>query len=318
MVCLTSLFCFVSLGGNTYPWSHPTVVVTGISFAIFLGLLIRLESRAVTPILPLVIFHRFPTRNLIFTGFLFSMINYVVSLTSISVWLAIRIATCKADSRTIIKVMYNMPTFFQTVLLESSEDASTHLVVPSISFTVVSAFTAFLISKLKSPAPTFYASQILLVVGATGLVVMATVFPRRDIASWMYNAMLILPAAGASMMAPSALMTLLSLTGDDDHAVVNGGFIMIRSLGVFMATTLSTATVQGSFRASFRKNDSLTRNVSLTILNEALQQCLHLVFQRLEEVRKNVELIGSLGGTLQTQGKSIMLSNALGKKAMER
>lgn len=268
--------------------------------------------------LPLVIFRRFPTRNLIFTGFLFSMVNYVVSLTSISVWLAIRMATYNANSRTIIKVMYNMPTFFQTVLLESSQDASFHLIVPSISFTVVSAFTAFLISRLKSPAPTFYASQILLVVGATGLVIMATVFPGRDVASWIYNAMLILPAAGASMMAPSALMTLLNLTNNDDHAVVNGGFIMVRSLGVFMATTLSTATVQGSFRASFRQNDSLTRNVSLKILKEALQQCLHLVFQRLEEVRKNVDLIGSLDGTLQTQGKSIMPSNGPVKKVMKR
>lgn len=227
-------------------------------------------------------------------------------------------AACKADSRTTIKVMYNMPTFFQTVLLESSQDASLHLIVPSISFTAVSAFTAFLISKLTSPAPTFYASQLLLVVGATGLVIMATVFPRRDVASWMYNALLILPAAGASMMAPSALMTLLSMTDDDDHAVVNGGFIMVRSLGVFVATTLSTAMVQGSFRASFSMNDSLTRNVSLTILEEACPQGLYLVFQTLEEVRKNVDLITSLNGTLQTQCKSIMPSNGLVKKFMRR
>ena len=72
------MFCFLSTGGNLYPWSHPLVIFAGLCFAISLGLLTRIESRAVTPMLPLVIFHKFPIRNLIFTSLLFSMINYLV------------------------------------------------------------------------------------------------------------------------------------------------------------------------------------------------------------------------------------------------
>ena len=148
-----------------------------------------------------------------------------------------------------------MPMFFQTVLLESPEVAGVHIVVPSITFTIVSALTASLISRSKTPAPTLYASQIVLIIGATGLVVMAAVFPKIHVASWIYNLMLILPAAGSSMLAPSALLTLLNLTVPDTHAVVNGGFVMVRLLGIFMAITLSTTVVQGSIRASFALDD---------------------------------------------------------------
>ena len=169
--------------------------------------------------------------------------------------------------------------FFQTVLLESPQDAGVHLVVPSISFTIVSALTASIISRLKSPAPTLYASQIILTIGTTGLVVMAAVFPQHHVASWVYNLILILPAAGASMMAPSALLALLNLTDDDHHAVVNGGFIMVRSLGVLVATTLSTTTVQGSFRASFAMGDYdvPTQKAGPTFLKDALSSTLILI-----------------------------------------
>lgn len=148
--------------------------------------------------------------------------------------------------------MYNAAFFFQAVRLESAGQASTHLAVPSIAFTAVSAVSGTTIARLGTPKPTLRASQMLLLCGALGLVVMATVLPAVGAPTALYNLCLALPALGVGMMAPSALLTLLSLADHSSHAVVNGGFIMMRSLGVFAATSLSSATIQNAFRASER------------------------------------------------------------------
>lgn len=77
---LASLFSFLAMGGNIYPWRHPIIISSGTSFLVFLGLLIRVESKATRPVMPLAVFHKFPMRNLILTAFFFAIINYMVSL----------------------------------------------------------------------------------------------------------------------------------------------------------------------------------------------------------------------------------------------
>ena len=146
--------------------------------------------------------------------------------------------------------MYNTALFFQTVKLEDFETAGARLVVPSVSFTAVSALSAFLIARFKSPRPTLLASQALLVAGVVGLFVMAAVFPAHDVHDAVYSLMLVAPMLGVGMMAPSTVLALLDLTEPDTHAVINGGLIMARSLGVFVATAMSTTTIQNAFEAS--------------------------------------------------------------------
>lgn len=68
----------------------------------------------------------------------------------------------------------------------------------------------------------------------------------------MYDLVLIIPIMGVGMLAPSTVLTLLNMVSSHDHAVANGGLIMMRSLGVFMGTTLSTTVVQNVLRASLR------------------------------------------------------------------
>jgi hypothetical protein len=189
------------------------------------------------------------------------------------------------------QVMYNVPMFFQTVLFESAQDAGLHLVVPSLSFTVVSAITASLIARWKSPAPTLSASQACLALGTIGLLVMATVFPLLPMSRWSYNFMLILPAVGASMMAPSALLTLLNFADSETHAVYNGAFIMARSLGVFIATSLSATTIQNVFLLSF----------DLRNYDDAHKQAI-------QDVRQNINLIYRLEDDLKIKGKHISSS----------
>lgn len=146
--------------------------------------------------------------------------------------------------------MYNTTMFFQAVKLDDTDKAGARLVVPSVSFTAVSALSASIIARVKSPKPTLLASQGLLLVGTTGLFVMAAVFPYHSVHDAVYSLMLVAPMLGVGMMAPSTVLALLDLTDPETHAVINGGLIMARSLGVFVATAMSTTIIQNVFQAS--------------------------------------------------------------------
>ncbi|KAK1633996.1 hypothetical protein BDP81DRAFT_451935 [Colletotrichum phormii] len=126
----------------------------------------------------------------------------------------------------------------------SAGEASAHVVIPSIAFTAMSAVAGTTIARLRTSRPTLRVSQVLLLVGALGLVAMATALPANKASNSLYSLCLIMPSLGVGMMAPSALLTLLSLGEQRDHAAMNGGFIMVRSLGVFIATSLSTTVIQ--------------------------------------------------------------------------
>src|SRR4051812_9688229 len=80
MLLLISLFTFLTTGGNVYPWNHPFVILAGMLFVVFASLFIHVEGRVKKPVLPLYLLLNFPTRNIMLTGFLGSMVNYIVSL----------------------------------------------------------------------------------------------------------------------------------------------------------------------------------------------------------------------------------------------
>ncbi|KAL4974642.1 hypothetical protein BDW66DRAFT_152675 [Aspergillus desertorum] len=154
--------------------------------------------------------------------------------------------------------MYHTTLFFQSVLLESLQQASLHLIIPSISFTIISAITASLIAKQNTPAYTLRASKILLTIGTLGLFVAAALTSARSrMQGAVYNLILVFPTLGVGMMAPSVVLTLLNSCTREDHAVSNGCFIMMRSLGVFTAAALGTTTLQNSFESSISRERGL-------------------------------------------------------------
>lgn len=162
--------------------------------------------------------------------------------------------------------MYNTTMFFQSVLLESAEKAGLRLIIPSVSFTAISAITATIIARTKTPAYTLRGGQFLIVIGTLGLLSMAVLSSsssRTRIPDFVYNLVLIFPTLGVGMMAPSTVLALLNLSTKENHAIVNGGFIMTRSLGVFVAIALGTTTLQNVFEASIFQYgyDEATRKV---------------------------------------------------------
>ncbi|RDW63728.1 hypothetical protein BP6252_11273 [Coleophoma cylindrospora] len=252
------LSLFITLNTGALPWSNKFAILSATSMAIFTTLFLRVEKKAKKPILPLDLLFKFPTRNILVAGFLFSVINYMI--------------------------MYNTTIFFQTVHLESMQAAGTRLVLPSIVFSISSVLSGSLIAKWKTPAYTLCFSQGLLLVGTSGVVVAAGVFSQYKVPSFVYNFMLTLPAFAVGMMAPSTVLTLLNTVSHDEHAVANGSLNMVRAMGVFIATALSTAVSQNVLNICIA-----ARNYDAATLT------------KIKAVRQNVELILSLEEPLRSE-----------------
>ncbi|QQK46894.1 Major facilitator superfamily domain, general substrate transporter [Penicillium digitatum] len=270
LTTLILLFSILTTGGNILPWSHPMVMIFGLSLIVSTGIFMMVEKRAKSPILPLHLFTSSPTRSLMVTGFMFSMINYIV--------------------------MYHTTLFFQSVLLESSQEASVHLIIPSVSFTVTSVITASLITRLKTPAYTLRGSQVLLGMGVLGLcLAIAQTSDHTRLPDYIYNLALSFPTSGVGMMAPSTVLTLLNSSTKEDHAVANGCFIMMRSLGVFVAVALGTTTLQNAFELSLshQKFDDTSRETV-----EQARQKVELILTLPDSIRSTVINAYSTGFTV--------------------
>ncbi|KAL6808556.1 major facilitator superfamily domain-containing protein [Trichoderma camerunense] len=244
LVLVLGLLMFVlGAAGNVVPWTNPFILLASALFPFMVYLLARAEVDAAKPILPPIL-AGFPFRNIMMNAFLLSMINYII--------------------------MYNATFFFQSVLVESATLASTHLVVPSIAFTLISAISGTAIARLETPKPTLQLSQFLLLGGAACLLLMPTLLPSLQTPGVVYSLCLAMPILGVGMMAPSALLLLLGMSNRENHATMNGGFIMMRSLGGFTATSVSTTVVQNIFQRTMRPymvNVEAREKINLARLN---------------------------------------------------
>lgn len=184
--------------------------------------------------------------------------------------------------------MYYTPVFCQTVLLDSPEQASARLLLPSLCFTLVSALTSYLISRTDSPAFTLYSSQPFLVLGTAGLVYMVGTVSKKAVGNVGYTLLLGPPVIGASMLAPSALMTLLNLSRPEDHANVNSSFILARTIGLFGATALGSTVLQNSFKLVIQRRElSSDASKVLHLSNDSYQRLTHgRLFKRFEKMHQ--------------------------------
>ncbi|KAJ2969205.1 hypothetical protein NQ176_g8791 [Zarea fungicola] len=200
----TTLFILgLNLGGNVLPWSHPIVIAAMSTFAVVFPIFLWVESRTVKAIMPLHLITKMPHANLIFSNF---------------------IATFLVNA-----VLFNMPLYFQAVLLTSATTSGLRLVPSSIASSVIGVSTGFLISytrRLKWPlvAGTFFTA-----LGNLGLC-----FLRRG-----------LPAP--SIYSPS------SPAASSEQAVVTSTLLLWRSLGSVLGVAASSLVVQNALLYNLEK-----------------------------------------------------------------
>lgn len=138
-------------------------------------------------------------------------------------------------------VTFNIPLYFQAVLLESATNSGLRLVVPTLFSSAVGTATGFLITwtrRLKFPLAT---GTVFLVIGTTSLSLM-----QRGLPDWSFLLFLIPSNVGIGFMFPATFMSVLAVSDQSEQAVVTSTLILWRSLGMVLGVASSSLVLQNA------------------------------------------------------------------------
>ncbi|KAM4056770.1 major facilitator superfamily protein [Hirsutella rhossiliensis] len=205
----------LNLGGNVLPWAHPLVVTSLVVFALCFPCFIAVESRVAKPIMPLHLIRRSPRANLIFA-------NFIAALVSNSIF-------------------FNIPLYFQAVLLSSATASGLRLVLPSVVASIAGTSTGFAITwsrRLKWPLVT---GTLFYLAGCLCLCLL-----RRDLPSALYLVALVPSSLGQGFQFPGTFMAILACSPQSEQAVVTSTLILWRSLGMVLGVASSSLVLQNA------------------------------------------------------------------------
>ncbi|KAM0323468.1 hypothetical protein ACHAQA_008747 [Verticillium albo-atrum] len=212
---ITFIVLGLNLGGNVLPWSHPFVIASLIIFTIAFPTFLYSQTLATRPIMPLHLIRRSPRANLIFGNFFASFLTNAI--------------------------LFNIPLYFQAVLLTTATSSGLRLVLPSIVSSTAGAITGFLITRtrrLKWP----------LVTGASfflaGAIALASL--RRGWPAAAYLFVLVPHSLGQGFQFPGTFMAVLAVSEQRDQAVVTSTLILWRSLGMVLGIAASSLILQNA------------------------------------------------------------------------
>ena len=191
------------------------MIVSLLIFALTFPLFIWVESHVDLPIMPLKLLLYNPRAGLIIANSLGSII--------------------------INAVTFNIPLYFQAVLLESATDSGLRLVVPSLATTITGVATGFIITYFRTLKSPLVWGTVLLVIGTTALS-----FMRKGLPDWAYLLFLVPSSLGTGFMFPGTFMSVLAVSEQAEQAVVTSTLILWRSLGTVMGVALSSLVVQNA------------------------------------------------------------------------
>ncbi|KAJ4864796.1 major facilitator superfamily domain-containing protein [Trichoderma breve] len=214
-VSTTSAILGLNFGGNIYPWTHPLVIaslsIAAISFPTFLWI----ESRVHLPIMPLRLIRHSPRANLIFANFIAAFLS-----------------NC---------IFFNIPLYFQAVLLSSATSSGLRLALPSITSSMIGASTGFAITltrRLKWPVVSGTVWYL------AGCIILC--FLHRSMSTVVYLLILIPQSIGQGFQFPGTFMAILASSSQSEQAVVTSTLILWRSLGFVLGIAMSSLVVQNA------------------------------------------------------------------------
>ncbi|KAL7784845.1 major facilitator superfamily domain-containing protein [Trichoderma ceciliae] len=217
LLTMSTTFAILGLnfGGNIYPWTHPFVIaplsIAAVSFSAF----IWIESRVSMPIMPLRLIRESPRANLIFS-------NFIAAVLSNS-------------------ILFNIPLYFQAVLLSNATSSGLRLVLPSIFTSFIGAITGFAITwtrRLKWPV---LSGALWYLAGCIALC-----FLRRGMPGIVYLLILIPQSIGQGFQFPGTFMAILASSAHADQAVVTSTLILWRCMGLVLGVATSSLVVQNA------------------------------------------------------------------------
>ncbi|KID81785.1 Major facilitator superfamily domain, general substrate transporter [Metarhizium guizhouense ARSEF 977] len=214
-VAISFLILGLNLGGNVMLWSHPFVIASLTIFTVCFPAFIWIESRVSKPIMPPRLIQESPRSNLIFS-------NSIAALLSNAIF-------------------FNIPLYFQAVLLMSATDSGLRLVAPTLVSSFFGALTGFAMTwtrRLKWP---LVCGAIAYLIGTICLFSL-----RRNLPSIAYFLTLLPSSIGSGFQFTGTFMATLASSPQSEQAVVSSTFILWRSLGMVLGIAVSSLLLQNA------------------------------------------------------------------------
>lgn len=145
-------------------------------------------------------------------------------------------------------IFFNIPLYFQAVLLSSATASGLRLVLPSIVASLAGTGVGFAITwtgRLKWPVLWGTLSYL---VGCTALFLL-----RRDLPPAIYLLALVPSAIGQGLQFPGTFMAVLATSTQPEQAVVTSTLILWRSLGLVLGVAASSLVVQNALVVYLRR-----------------------------------------------------------------
>lgn len=258
---ITFLILGLNLGGNVLPWSHPFVITSLVVFAVCFPAFLIAETTATKPIMPLHLIRRSPHANMIFSNALAAfMMNAII---------------------------FNMPLFFQAVLLTTATTSGFCLMIITVVSSVSGTATGFLINwtkRLKWPMGLGVSGFL---VGTIALSSMQRGWPLAA-----YLLCLVPHSMGQGFQFPGTFMAILAVSEQRDQAVVTSTLILWRSMGMVLGIAGSSLVVQNSLWGYLQRyvTEEAAVAAGFTGRDEVV-----------EKVRVSVETVAKLTGLVREQ-----------------
>jgi MFS family permease len=208
----------LNLGGNIFPWQHPLVIVSLVVAVVAGAILIRVESRAQRPVMPLPMLFSQPRGNLVFNNF-FAQIGMNT-------------------------ILFNAPLYFQAVKLETASVSGFRLAGPSVALTVCGVSAGFIMTATGRMKWLIVTGSLCMLIGATCLSIM-----WDNIPTWLATLFLVPSSIGQGLSFPATSLAVLATSSQEDQAVMTSTLILGRSLGIVMGVSFSSLILQNALTA---------------------------------------------------------------------
>jgi MFS family permease len=223
VITVTSLILALNLGGNIFPWTSPVVIACFIIFAVVACLFIFIEMKAKQPLMPLPLLTKAPVANMVFAN----MLGGIASNT----------------------VLFNVPLFFQAVLLTSASSSGFRLAVPSLVGSAAGISTGYIITRTRRLKPTLVLGSIIYLIGSVAISCIT-----KDASEIVTLILITGVPLGQGFVFPNTMMSALAVSDQADQAVVTTTIGLWRNLGVVLGVAISSLVFQNCLVANLRKN----------------------------------------------------------------
>ncbi|CAI7570305.1 unnamed protein product [Penicillium glandicola] len=217
VLTLVTLLLGLNTGGNQVPWTHPLVLASLVTSAVFLGLFIYVEAEVASePVIPVRL-----------------LLNRTVAAACLTNWFV---------TMAVFGLLFYLPVYFQVLGL-SATAAGARLIPQAIGTSIGSMGTGLIMRASGRYAFLSYAAMAVQIL-STGLICTLNLYTPVGL-PFLY---FFLGGASYGSMLTITLVALISAVDHQHHAVVTSASYAFRSTGSTIGITVASAVFQNTLK----------------------------------------------------------------------